>query len=246
MFGILDRYYVGRKKGVIGEDIDWSARINDSGTSNDSWYCFVPKLVMKNGFVWRGLVPHEGRVVVYTTSYINLIVPNAVKTRDNLRVIYDDAIKKMQQDSSRGRKINVLGVSIGNVLSVRLANEVSGSRINRLVSIVGGGFLGRSAWDSIATRDVAQNSGCDSVEEYEEILAEFGPAYYLPNIFAEKVFARFGGNDLMIRYNPHGMELRNSLEKMEAHSRDIKTYKRFDHSSTILRTSWEKLHERVK
>ncbi|MEK6925955.1 MAG: hypothetical protein AABW50_01610 [Nanoarchaeota archaeon] len=241
MFGILDRLYVMGKKKVFHEDIDWRAQITDDNFC-ESWYCFVPKVVAKKEKIRKGILPQKGKVSVYTTSYVNLIVPNAIQTRDNLREIYYDSLDRMSEDVEQGRKISVLGVSIGNVLSVRLASEVPYGKLNSLVSIVGGGRLGMSAWDSIATKSAAQNSGFSKVEEYEEVLSEFAPIKYLGKIHAERVFARFGSSDLMIRYNPHGQQLRQGLENMDSDVKDIKTYLWADHSSTILKASGEEIY----
>src|SRR3989344_9311843 len=141
MFGVLDRIYTWRKRDVTWEDVDWTPQITVHDNSNDSWYCFVPKIVMNREGVRLGLLPQSGKVVAYTTSYVNLVVPDAERTRDNLREPYYDAIAKINDDLKEGRTINVLGVSIGNVLSFRCAGNVPEGRINNLVSIVGGSNL---------------------------------------------------------------------------------------------------------
>ena len=246
MFGILDRLYVRGKKGVTHEEVNWNPEVTVYDDSNISWYCFVPKVVMRDGGVKRGILPQTGKVTSYTTSYVNLLAFDAIQTRDNLRQIYFDAMTKINEDLDSGRDISVIGVSIGNVLSLRCAGEVPEGKINTLVSIAGGSNLGLSAWDSIATKDIAQNSGCATVDEYESILSEFAPILYVPQIRAERVVARFGSSDLMIRYKPHGRKLEDALRSMNAPHKDIKTYLWADHSFAILRASREGLHDNLK
>jgi hypothetical protein len=126
-----------------------------------------------------------------------------------------------------------LGVSIGNVLSVRCASILPGKKVKDLVSIVGGSRLGFSAWDSIATSHIAQASGLD-VYEYEQVLSEFAPVENLKGVSAERVVGRFGTSDLMIRYHPHGRELERTLKGMPADEKDIRVYPFFDHSAAIM------------
>lgn len=245
MFGILDRLYARGKKGVTHEEVDWTPQVDFPSNSNDAWYCFVPKLVMRNERVREGILPKDGKVVAYTVSYVNLLVPDAFQTRDNLREIYSDAMMGINEDLDQGRRISVLGVSIGNVLSVRCASNVPGKRVNNLISLVGGSRLGFSAWDSIATSHIAQASGLD-VYQYENVLREFAPIENIKGVNAARVIARFGSSDLMIRYRPHGQELERALVSMSADHKDVKTYLWADHSSAILRASREGFHDNLK
>ena len=48
MFGLADRLYVRKKRGIIKEDIDWHSVTQSFNSSNDSWYCFVPKIVIRD------------------------------------------------------------------------------------------------------------------------------------------------------------------------------------------------------
>ena len=246
MFGILDRLYARSKRRVTREEVDWKPQINVYDNSDETYYCFVPKIVMGNDKIGAGILPENGKVIAYTTSYINLVVPDAEKTRNNLRAIYYNALAKINDDIKEGRKISVLGVSIGNVLSFRCAGNVPMGRIANLISIVGGSHLGFSAWDSVATSRTAQNSGCTNVEEYENILSEFAPIKYAGDIHAKRIFARFGSSDLMIRYKPHGRKLEEALNSMDAPHKNIKTYRWADHSSAILRASREGIHDNLK
>ncbi|MEK6918153.1 MAG: hypothetical protein AABW51_04355 [Nanoarchaeota archaeon] len=142
--------------------------------------------------------------------------------------------------------INLIGISLGNVEATRVGANLPEGRVKNLISLVGGAKLGFSSWDSLATQQTARNSGCSSVLEYEFILSEFSPIHYIHRINAEKVFARFGTNDLMIKYNPHGKELEKALASMNAKEKDIKIYPFSDHCSSIIFSSMARIHDRVK
>ena len=109
MFGILDRLYAKSKREIIHEEVDWRSQITVYDNSNESWYCFVPKIVMNNKRIREGILPKRGKIIAYTTSYVNLLVPNAEQTRDNLRTIYENASTRINEDLDQCRQISVLG-----------------------------------------------------------------------------------------------------------------------------------------
>lgn len=246
MFGMLDRIYAEKKKGLIHEDVDKEPKIDHFNSHRHVWYCFVPKIVMRNKAINRGIIPQDGKVVVYTISSLNLIVPGAEKTRDNLKEVYDDAISRLNEDLKWYKEVSVMGISLGNVLSTRLAHSLPDKKVKNLVSLVGGSRLGLSAWDSILTSHIAQNSDCESAFQYEDILGEFSPINYILEISAQRVFARFGSNDLMIKYKPHGKELKDTLNSMSAKEKDIRTYPFMDHSATIMLLGLLGIHNSLK
>lgn len=245
MFGILDKSYVAYKKRFARKKVEWKPSIFNFDNSDDAWYCFVPTFVLKNKNLREGILPQKGKVVVYTLYYSDIIVPDAVRTRDNLREIYFDAMTRVLKDMN-SYQINLVGISLGNVEAMRVGANLPGGRVRNLVSLVGGAKLGFSSWNSIATQHIARNSGCASVLEYEGILREFSPIHYVSNINTEKVFARFGKEDLMIRYNPHGKELEGALRNMNSHEKDIKVYHFMDHCSSIILSSMAGIHDRIK
>jgi len=141
MFGILDRLYARGKRGITHEEVSSEPQVDYFSNNGQAWYCFVPKLVIRNKGVKEGILSNRGKVVVYTVSYVNLVVPNAEQTRDNLRTIYENAVIRINEDLDKYRQISVLGVSIGNVLSTRCVSILPGRRVRNLVSLVGGGDL---------------------------------------------------------------------------------------------------------
>jgi len=246
MFGLADRLYVRKKWEIIREDIDWHPVTKSFNSSNDSWYCFVPKIVIRDERVKVGILPKTGKLTYYIVSSINLTTSNPQEMLRGLREIYDDAVGKIKEDLFKGMKISLLGISLGNVISTRLAGSLNNGKIKNLVSLVGGARLGLSAWDSLQTGRIAQNSGVTTKEEYEEILKEFSPIEYTSGINPDNIFARFGSADLMIRYNPHGKDLRRALESIGAGRKDIKTYLFADHSSSIILSSMAGIHDTIK
>jgi|SRR3989344_7698570 len=242
MFGIADRLYARKKRGIAHEDVDWKPQTEQGIIFKDSWYCFVPKIVTRNQAIGNGILPKEGKVTTYTISSINLIVPDVEETLGNLREIYNDALSRINDDMSKGKRISLLGVSLGNVISMRLASVLPGKNPRNLVSLVGSTRLGLSAWNSNLIGHIARQSGFGSAEEYERRVEEFSPINYLNGLNPRRIFSRFGSYDLAIPYAPEGKELKTSLERLETKFRDIRTYSFADHCSSIFLSSRAGIH----
>ena len=245
MSGILDRAYARSKRGLAHENVDWHPIVQDNPLP-PIWYCFVPKIVVRDKGLREGILPKEGKVVTYVISSLNLVASDAEQFMCNLRQIYDDAMEKINEDLKQWRDINLLGISLGNVLSCKIANSLPNKKVKNLVSLVGGGRLGSSTWNSIMTSHIAKSSGCKSVQEYEGLVQEFSPLNNLEGVNAQRLFARFGSSDLLIPYNPDGKELRNSLENLKVNEKDIKTYPFADHCSALFFSSKAGIHDKVK
>lgn len=237
MFGIGDRVYTLIKQNKRNReiDVDWKPEISNCEESSMDWYCFVPQNVARGFILRKGLIPKSGNIFLYKIYSLNLIkeCPNDIIS--NLQVIYDDIFDRMKNSLSRNRSIGLVAVSLGNVLALRAAGNLE-SKIEKIVSIAGGGKLGLSAWDSILTSDIAKRSGCSSAEEYEERLSIFSPVNYIDKIFTKEIVIRLGTRDLLIPYK-YGQELAGSFIKRakETNSKiDYKTYSGADHSATLL------------
>ncbi len=98
-------------------------------------------MVSRVSLIRRGLIPAEGQVFVYTLSSLDLITADPEVTVEKLHCVYDHALEHMQMAVKQGKSVNLLGVSLGNVLSIRLAGQARTKIIN-LISIIGGGQLG--------------------------------------------------------------------------------------------------------
>jgi hypothetical protein len=236
MLGIIDRFYVFTKsiKGYEDHNASWKFEIEQYNGKETSWFCFIPNKVARRPLLRKGLIPNEGDVFIYTLSSLNLIKPNPEQTARGLTEIYNDVTERINQSLEKGHALNFLGVSLGNVLSIRAAGN-SNSNIEKLVSIVGGGRLGLSAWDSLLTRHIARQSELRSPEEYEKKLSEFSPLNNIEGITANEIIIRLGTADLLIPYK-YGQELASALitqGKRTGAKIDYKAYRGADHSTAI-------------
>lgn len=240
MVSILDRLYTQKKKheGYSESEPPLEPNILYQDQTTESWYCFVPRAVNKRSLA-KGLIPKNGKVSVYTISSFNIMNPDPEITTSKLRKIYDDANFRINHDIQNGLTINLLGVSLGNVLSVRVATNVQEGKLRRLVSIVGGGKLGLSAWDSILTKNIVRSSVL-SAQEYEKRVSEFSPIHYVGEINPQEIFARFGSSDLLIPYK-YGKELAQGLEKIDC-DQNIRTYPYADHCTAMFFASLGRVH----
>ena len=236
MLGIIDRFYVFTKsiKGDEDHNASWKFEIEQHNGKETSWFCFIPNKVARMPLLRKGLIPNEGDIFIYTLSSLNLIKPNPEQTVRSLTEIYNDVTERINQSLEKGHTLNFLGVSLGNVLSIRAAGN-SDSNIEKLVSIVGGGRLGLSAWDSLLTGHIARQSELRSPEEYEKKLSEFSPLNNIEGITTNEIIIRLGTNDLLIPYK-YGQELASALitqGKRTGAKIDYKAYRGADHSTAI-------------
>lgn len=186
-------------------------------------------------FLEKGLLPREGDVYIYTASSLNLIRPDPLETLHGLNEIYNEAVKRMKIARDQNRHtINILGISLGNVLGIRLASEV-GAPLRKIVSLVGGGRLGISAWDSILTSHIVQKSGLWNADSYEEKVSAFSPTRYIAGLPKCDISISLGTSDLLIRY-PNGQELADAFEKQHKDvggNMKCSIYRGADHGSTM-------------
>ncbi|MDO8741263.1 MAG: hypothetical protein Q7J54_06860 [Candidatus Woesearchaeota archaeon] len=244
MFGIADWMYASRKlrKGYVEPELNWGPEIVHHNGKEISWFCFVPRSVSEMPLLRKGIIPKEGKVFVYALSSLNLIKPNPEETVDRLQEIYNDAIRRMNEELAKGYSLSMFGVSLGNVLSIRAAGSIN-SKIEKLVSIVGGGRLGISAWYGILTRDTAKQSGCSSSEEYEKRLSIFSPIHYIDGIVADEISIRLGTKDLLIPFK-YGKELAYALierGKKTGSKVDYKSYMGADHCAALVLSALSKI-----
>lgn len=247
MFGIVDRLYTLSKKFKKFKEIkmDWRPEISLNNGSTSDWYCFVPQNTARFPILRRGLIPKTGNIFIYKIYSLNIINNNPSHSLRHLQQIYDDVSQRLNDSLKNKHSVNFLGISLGNVLAVRAAGKVV-SKIERIVSIVGGGKLGLSNWDSLLTSNIAKSSGIRSPGEYEDILSTFSPVNYISNIRATEVIIRLGNRDPLIPFN-HGQELASAFrgQASETGARfDYKIYPGADHSATIFLSAFFKVAQR--
>jgi len=240
MFGLADRYFTENQLKK-----NWKVRtpfgpeiLKDIDNEPSSWFCFVPSTVISSRFLNWGILPKKGNRYLYQISSKRIITNDPEETIEKLNEIYEDVIKRVDSELQRGNKPNFLGVSLGNVISVRAASNFSQKGIGKLVSLVGGANLGYSGWDSILTGHVVKESKC-SREEYERRVSEFSPINYVEGIDAELTTMRISRHDLLIRYD-HGEKLAKAFSNGKRLI-DLKTYNLSDHCTGLLHASAERL-----
>jgi esterase/lipase len=159
------------------------------------------------------------------------ISPNPKITRDFLDKTLKKAIWK-QKKIYPGKEVNVLGISMGNVLAFRFAQHF---KVNKFISVVPGSRLAECIWESIATRKIVQNSG-RSFEEYKKNLADYNPIENVKKITPTFSEIYLGKGDLMIPYK-RGKELAELMEKKL--KTKIKTRRFSGHVETVINFSKE-------
>ncbi|PIN89811.1 hypothetical protein COU61_02990 [Candidatus Pacearchaeota archaeon CG10_big_fil_rev_8_21_14_0_10_35_13] len=238
MFGFFDKHYTQRQlRNPIERDVNENPKVEYNGNHQESWYCFVPRIISDINYFSKTILPQNGKRTIYTISSQKIMVSDPLETVVKLRAIYENSIKRMQTDIGSGLAINLMGISLGNVLSIRLAANLPKGKVKKLVSLVGGAQLGLSAWDSILTGHTARQSGCRTPNEYERKLEEFSPINYTENLTLGSIFSRFGSSDLLIPFQPHGKKLAEALAKTRTEKIDVRTYPFADHSSAIFLSS---------
>lgn len=180
---ILDYLYVLSQNGV-GDIPKKLERISiKEKDTDDFWICFLPEAVLRFEFIKRKIA-YSRKLDIYVIPKA-AIQPNPSLTREFLERVTEEAIN---QNSKEGRKINLLGISLGNAPAYKLANVF---HVDRFVSVVPGSFLPECIWESIATRRMAENSGYN-LNYYKEALDDFSPIRNLDSLSGKFLGSLFG------------------------------------------------------
>jgi dienelactone hydrolase len=175
-------------------------------TAKETWVCFVPELITRVGYLRKNFLGKSINADIYVSSETT-VQPNPKKTRDYLEKILKEAIKREKQNKT-GNKLNVLGISMGNVLAFRFAEYF---KINKFVSVVPGSKLSECIFESIATKKIAFNSG-RSLKTYQKELRIFDPEAHIDTLKAKKIKIYLGKYDKMIPYK-RGFELVKKMKQ---------------------------------
>jgi hypothetical protein len=247
MLGLCDRIYIHKKSQPNHRELEDNCKFETlcfPETLHEHrviWFCFVPRLIAEMKILRRGIIPRVGLIKLYVMSSKNLIGRDPRQSVRGLEEVYQKAFNEMTTAIHGGWRVNLLGVSLGNVISIRAAAELpeaTGATIGHLVSIVGGAHLGFSAWDSPLTHAVAMSSGLRR-DDYEAEFASFSPAQYVRDIDPSRITARFGTSDKIIG-SRHGRELINSFKQLAyTNEVDCLAYPFLDHGSAIFATAME-------
>ena len=126
------------------------------------------------------------------------------------------------------KRINVLGISLGNAPAYKFADFF---HVERFVSVVSGSLLPECIWESIATKKIAENLG-RTLDDYREALDDFSPIKNLGNLKANSLEIYLGRYDKTIPYK-RGRELIDEM-RIKGLNPEVTTYSFSGHCETVL------------
>jgi hypothetical protein len=213
-----------KRIGRLSQKINCLSLKNSS--AKETWVCFVPEFTAHFKYTKEKLFSKKINAEIYISSE-KAVQPNPKITREYLDKILNEAIKRQKRNKIKSG-LNVLGVSMGNVLAFKFANHF---KINKFISVVPGSKLPECIFESIATRKIAESSGKD-LKAYRKYLKTYGPEENLDNLKAKKIKIYLGPYDVMIPYQ-RGLELVKKMRK-KGLKPSVKTYANAGHVETII------------
>ena len=197
--------------------------------NNDpNWVCFIPEFCYRVSFIKNRIILPGTNMDIYVLPK-TAIQPDPELTDRFLNDILDSA-KRQQENLFPGGKVNILGISLGNVLAFRFAEHY---QTNKLISVVPGSRLADCIWESIATNKIARGSG-RTLQEYRQILKLFDPISSVPRITPAYAEIFLGLHDLIIPYG-RGEELAKAMETKFRIKKYL--YKTSGHVETVIHFS---------
>ena len=193
---LLDKTFVAcsHKRGALPSQIEHHAYKHNNSSPN--WVCFIPEFCYRVPFLRNCLIQEGVNVDLYVLpSATSAVQSNPKLTCKFLDDVLVGAIQRQKQNYY-GKKVNVMGISLGNVLAYRFAENF---RVDKLFSVVPGSRLAECIWESIATNSIAKNSG-RSLQDYQEALAGYNPIESASKIKPSYTEIHLGLCDLMIPY----------------------------------------------
>jgi len=227
---LLDRIFVAcsNRNGKLPSQIESHTFRNEDTNSN--WVCFVPEFCYRVPFIRRRLIPEGIDMDIYILPK-TAVQPNPELTHKFLDDILSTAIKKQNQFYLK-KRVNVLGISLGNVLAFRFTEHF---QVNKLISVVPGSRLAECIWEGIATNKIAQNSG-RILRDYQTSLTDYNPIESVPRVNPAISEIYLGMRDLIIPFN-RGDELAKTM--LGRHKTNVQYNKYSGHVETIISFSKE-------
>ena len=226
---LLDRVFVActNRKGELPLQVEhYSFFKKDSNDDPDiNWVCFVPEFCYHVSFIRKRIVSEGANMDIYVLPR-TAVQPNPQLTCRYLNSVFKTAIRNQARLYS-GKEVNVLGISMGNVLAFRFAEHF---QVNKLVSVVPGSRLAECIWESIATNPIAESSGKD-LQDYKRSLAGYNPIEWCSSINPRSSEIHLGTCDLMIP-TERGKELAEVMQRR--FETDVKYHRFSGHLDTIL------------
>lgn len=202
----LDRIFIACSDRSGNLPLEIESHTSRSEYPGHNWVCFMPEFCYRTGHIRKKLILENINMEVYILPK-TAIQPDPGLTHDFLDSVLGSAIKK-QSLLYPGRRVNVLGISLGNVLAFRFAEHF---KVNGLVSVVPGSRLAECIWESAATGEIAQKSG-KSLDDYKKSLSDYNPIESVPRINPQYSEVHLGTCDLMIPY-ARGEELAKAMQQ---------------------------------
>src|SRR3989344_4160512 len=107
MLGINDRIYaLYRKYHLPTTHFRLNVQVRSVSRKKECWVCFVPGNVPRGALFRRGILPKEGKVIIYPFDSLQWIVSDTKQTLHNIDIIYSDAIKRMKVAVPQGYALN--------------------------------------------------------------------------------------------------------------------------------------------
>lgn len=197
-----------------------------------TWICFLPRRTTLDIAQKYSLLPKNGNIIAYEVP-LDLIASDPNMTRK----AFFSLIKDFQDEYKNkllGKDIAFLGISVGSIPAVFLANRYKNKKIRIICSI---SKLGEGIFHSFAARKIKKDAiknGFDEVA-YDKILNEINLIENTLNLpdDVKIVISRF---DNYIPYDG-GVEL---IKKVKETKKNAKIYKflMVGHFLTMLRVGW--------
>jgi hypothetical protein len=122
----------------------------DRNLTGPLYIYFLPQSTFDSKFLTNRYVLKKYRSVQYRIS-TSTISPNPQVTRNLFRKILKDAMNQAKDAIKQGRKVYVLGLSIGVIPAVSLANKV---RVDKLTILFGGSDIAACVKEGIVTKNL--------------------------------------------------------------------------------------------
>lgn len=234
MLGVLDLIMASHNK-VTDDEAKDAKKFFKYSLDRDSdltWVCFLPRRTTLEIAQKYHLLPEEGNILAYEVP-LNLIAGNPNDTRDAFFSLVKD-FEDVHGNELKGRKISFLGISVGSMPALFLANRYKTEKVRVVCSTA---KLGEGIFSAFAARKIKRDAvglGFDA-EAYDDILDEINPVENIENLPEDIkiVISRF---DKYIPYKG-GVELAKEIRKIK---KNVKVYKFFTigHFLTMLRVGW--------
>jgi len=223
-WGILDRIYAekeGKKKDFV-DQIEHLEKICKNSRAN--WICFLPESNVRDNNPLRDVLCRVGNYDVYVLPN-GLIQPTPKIIDEYLSRVLRMAIEVQEKKYSHD-ELNLMGVSLGNVLAYRLA-AMNQFTVNRFISVVPGSRLSESIFEGIVTKSIPDQP----LEKFKDVLGRWDPIENL-DFVADKTELYVGTHDLMIP-SKRGIELAKAVHSRKKLNPNINYFGQCGHVKSV-------------